>query len=108
MRELFSGMAGLLNDVFGDPVSYQPVGGGAAQIIPSVFRNEEAVSSGPDGHDVLMLMPIWRVPKDLGISPVKGDVIDPGDGKTYAVINRRPSISPAGDLFIICELEEVG
>jgi hypothetical protein len=105
MPRLFDGMAGLLNDVFGDPVSYQPAGG-AARMVQSVFRFENALSSGPDGHDVLMLMPIWRVPKDLGIAPAKGDQIQPGDGKTYCVLNQRPSVSPADDRFIICELEE--
>ncbi|WP_376872375.1 hypothetical protein [Albirhodobacter sp. R86504] len=106
MRELFSGISGLLNDVFGDPVSYQPAGG-AARVVQSVFRFEDALSSGPDGHDVLMLLPIWRVPKDLGITPAKGDLIQPGDGKTYEIVNQRPSVSPADDRFIICELEEV-
>lgn len=103
---LFDGVAGLLSDVFGDPVTYLPQAGGTQSVV-SVFRRQPTEGVDSDGHPVLILAPTWRVRSDLVPGVKRGDQIRPGDGRLYEVMNVQPSGSPGSDAFFICELYEV-
>lgn len=103
---LFDGMAGVLTDVFGAPVTYTPQGGVARQI-HSVFRRQPVEAVDPDNHPVLVVSPTWTVPKTLAPEVAAGDRIEPGDGKNYEILNVWPSGSPASDARVLCELFEV-
>ena len=106
MPSVFDGMAEVLTGVLGDPVSYSPAGG-AARIIDSLFRKTPIQITDTDGREVLIMAPTWRVRSDLAPEVKRGDRIQPPDGLTYEVVNVQPSGSPAGDAFLICELERI-
>lgn len=103
---LFDGMAGLLNDIFGDPVVYMPQGA-ASRTVASVFRRAPTEADGEDGHPILVLAPTWRVRSDLAPEVRRGDQIRPTDGRLYEVLNVQHTGSPASDAFFVCELIEV-
>ena len=48
-----------------------------------------------------------RASRDVLASLEEGDLIDPGDGKTYQFLFREESESPASDALIIARLEVV-
>lgn len=106
MSGLFDGMAELVAGVFGKPVTYQPKDGLARQVL-SIFRDQPVEASDADGHPVLITSPSWRVQKHLVPELAKGDRIQPGNGRSYAVLNVEPTGSPAADAAVICELERV-
>lgn len=106
MTTLFDGVAGLLTDVFGGSVTHRPAQGGEF-IRHWIFRAPPVEVLGDDGHPVLDVLPILRVPGPAAMSVSIGDRVLPGNGKIYAVINRQPSGSPASDAFVVFELEAV-
>lgn len=106
MTSFFDGMAGLLNSVFGGSVSHTPPDG-APSILDGVFRQEPIEVPGEDGRDVLIMAPTLKVPADHVQGIVRGSRIDPGNGKTYEVLNSQPLGSPASDGFVLFELQEV-
>lgn len=107
MSGLFDGVAGLFTDVLGGPVTYTPAGG-TPRVIRSIFREApiEAVEPGDD-RGVWIVAPTWRVQRQLVPEIARGDRIQPGNGRTYAILGAEPSGSPAEDGFLICELERV-
>lgn len=106
MSGVFRGMAGALNVMFGATVLYIPLTGGP-RTIKSVFRETPITISGPDGGDVLIVAPTWRVPKNLLSNAVRFDQIELADGRRFKVLNQLPSGSPATDAFILYEMEMV-
>lgn len=106
MTALFDGMAGALNEVFGAPVLYRPLAGEVA-VIQSVFRTEPVTVLDQDGGAVVIAEPTWRAPKDKVFGAVRGDLIEPGDAKTYRILRRIPNPSPATDAFAVFAMEEV-
>jgi len=104
MTSIFDGIAGTLNAVFGDAVTWTPAGG-EAQTVQAVFRRQPVRVDGPDGSETLTELPSLKVQRPLAESLSWGDVISPGDGNTYAVRAGHPTGSPAADAFIIFELE---
>lgn len=107
MVALFDGLAGILADVFGEPVTYLRQGGAPPETVLSVFRRQPAEETDSDGRGILVMAPIWRVQAQLVPQLARGDRIIPGDGRTYEVLNVQPSASPAADAFVVCELYEV-
>ncbi|WP_406720428.1 hypothetical protein RPE78_09605 [Thioclava litoralis] len=106
MTGIFEGMAGVLADVLGGPVLYTPKGG-APREIRSIFRTEPIEAEDQDGHPIVIIAPSWRVGRNLVPELARGDRIDPQTGTLYTVELIRPSGSPAGDAFVICELRKV-
>lgn len=110
MTSVFDGMAGVLNSVFGAPVTIKPVSGGILEV-PAVFRAEPIEVAGTDGHAVLISAPTLRVKRDVLPDIGHGDLVIPSvasaSGKTFRVLNRIATGSPASDAFLVCELEEV-
>ena len=99
-------MAGLLNDVFGAPVIYQPKAG-SARPIHSVFREEPVDLVDVDGHPVRSMGPTWRVERQLAPELGKDDLITLTDGRVFEVRAKWPSGSPADDAFFICDMFQV-
>ena len=106
MTGLFDGVAGLLADVLGAPVTYTPAGG-APRTIQSLFREAPVEAIDADNHPALTVAPTWRVQRHLVPELAHGDRIQPGNGRPYIVQNPHPSGSPAEDGFLICELERI-
>lgn len=102
---LFDGLAGIGAAVLGDPVTYTPQGGDARSVL-STGRRKPVQAVGPDGADVLLTSPTWRVRRDLVPELARGDLVAFG-GRTYRVLNQWPQGSPAADANLICELDEV-
>lgn len=106
MSSIFNGMAGILSDVLGAEVQYfraaEP-----GRAVQSMFRESGAEAFDQDGHPVLVVAPTWRVGRDLVPQIARGDRIEPGNGRTYKILNYDLSASPADDAFLICELERV-
>ena len=106
MSGIFDGMAGLLNDLFGGPVSYLPRAGAPRQI-QSIFRARPVVYTDAEGHEILAVGSTWRVPRAEVPELDRGDRITLDDGRVYSILNWAPTGSPAADGFLICELREV-
>lgn len=106
MPGVFDGMAGVLNAVFGAPVTYLPVNGQSVAV-QSVFREEPITVSGSDGGDVLIEAPTWKVPSDVLSDVPRGARITLADGRIYRILNRIGTGSPAADAFVVYELELV-
>lgn len=106
MSSIFDGVAGMLSDMLGDPVTYLPQGGISRQVV-SIFRRHPTEDIASDGHPVLVMAPTWRVRTDLVPELRRGDRITTGDGRTYEVLNVQKSGSPAVDAHLVCELYEV-
>ncbi|MCA2014384.1 hypothetical protein LCM17_23035 [Cereibacter sphaeroides] len=105
MSGLFDGIASMLSDVFGAEVIYNPAGG-AARAVQSVLRRTPVVARGPDGVDVLVTAPSWRVRRDLVPEIRRDDTVSDG-GTPLRVVNVWPQGSPAADAHLLCELEEM-
>jgi len=97
-------MAGLLNDVFGGPVTLAHPDG-AVQAVQAVFRAEPLELTGEAGL-VLIEQPTLRVRRDLAPGVRRGSVLTLAGGKQYRVESVIPGGSPATDGFLICTLEE--
>ncbi|UWQ77611.1 hypothetical protein K3725_09775 [Leisingera sp. S132] len=106
MSSYFDGMAGLLTSVLGSTVSHTPPEGGK-HILDAVFREDPMEIPDEDGGSTLVLSPTLKVPADHAGGIVRGSVIEPGNGKSYSVLNGQPGGSPAVDAFVIYELEEL-
>jgi hypothetical protein len=103
---LFDGMAGILNDVFGAPVTHTPAGGSPVTL-QAIFRREPITTVDREGFEALVVSPTLQVPLPQANDVQRGDTVVPGDGQPYRIINRHPSGSPAGDAFVVFELERI-
>jgi len=106
MTDVFRGVAGALNRVFGAPLRYVPQGG-SHQNIHSVFRETPIVVAADDGSDVLMTAPTWRVPKNMVSDVQTGDQVQAPDGRWFSIVNEIGTGSPADDAFLVFELREL-
>ena len=106
MSHYFEGMAGVFAEILGAPVIYTP-SAGVPRPVQSIFREAPIDATDSDGHPVLIVAPTWRVQRQLVPEVARGDRIQPGNGRTYTILNMQPSGSPAEDGFLICELERV-
>jgi hypothetical protein len=106
MTGLFDGVAGVLSGVFGAPVTFLPASGGS-QVVQSVFRETPITVTGPDGGDVLIVAPTWRVSRAVLASVARGDLITLADGRQFKILNQITTGSPAADAFTLCEMELV-
>jgi hypothetical protein len=105
MTRLFDGMTGIAASVLGAPVIYRPQAGDPFTV-QSILRRTPVRAVGPDGHDVLITAPSWRVRRGLVPNLTRGDIVEEG-GETFAVLNIWPQGSPAQDAHILCELDRV-
>lgn len=99
-------MAGALSQVFGASVLFVPQVG-SPRSIQSIFRETPITVTGPDGGDVLIVAPTWRVARDLLSDAARGDQIEVAGGRRFKILNQLPSGSPASDAFMVYELELV-
>lgn len=99
-------MAGALSHVFGASVLFIP-NVGSPRSIQSIFRETPITVTGPDGGDVLIVAPTWRVARNLLSDAVRGDQIEVTGGRRFRVLNQITSGSPASDAFVVYELELV-
>ncbi|MCW1934540.1 head-tail joining protein [Pararhodobacter zhoushanensis] len=105
MTSLFDGMSGIAAAVLGSGVPYTPQGG-SARVVKSILRRTPVRAIGPDGVDVLITAPTWRVRRNLVPELARDDRVSDADG-TLRVLNIWPQGSPAPDAHLICELEVV-
>lgn len=101
---LFDGMTGILADVFGAPVTWTPRNAPPVSL-RAVFRETPVRVPTEDGGETLTVSPTLTVQRPAADSIVRGDTIEPGNGRSYRVIAPFPSGSPAVDAFVIFELE---
>lgn len=106
MTSIFDGVAGILADVVGDLVAYQPQSG-VSRDIQSIFREAPIEVEGADGHEVLITAPSWRVSRHLAPEVRRGDRISVPGGRAFKIMNVHPTGSPARDAFVVCELQLV-
>lgn len=97
-------MAGVLGAVLGTSVSWTPHGGSATDI-DAIFREDPVAEADDQGREILVTMPSLRVQRPAAVAIARGDIVEPGNGKTYRILNKHPSGSPASDAFVLFELE---
>lgn len=104
----FSGLAGVLNGVFGAPVTITRRGE-AAVTLQAVFRDVPVEQEAADGRTVVTITPTVRIQKDAIAALVRGDLVAPSaaSGRTFTVLQAYPGASPASDAFVTYVLEEV-
>ncbi|MBN8291032.1 hypothetical protein JI664_03550 [Rhodobacter sp. NTK016B] len=96
-------MSGIAAAVIGGPVTYTPEGG-AARVVQSILRRTPVRAIGPDGVDMLVMSPSWRVRADLVPEVARDDRVADASG-AYRVSNVWPQGSPAIDGHLLVELE---
>lgn len=106
MTSVFDGMAGVISATLGASATYLPVTGSAAQI-RGVFREEPIEVAREDGSVVLIEAPTMRVSRAVLADVRRGDRFLLADGRTFKVLNRIGTGSPAADAFFVYELELV-
>jgi len=106
MSHWFEGMTGILADILGDPVIYQPASGDPRSI-QSIFREGPEDVVDDDGHPVRVVGPRWKVRKSDAPDLKRGDTITLQDGRVFEVQAVWPGGSPASDAFLHADLYEV-
>jgi hypothetical protein len=106
VTSLFDGMAGLLTDVFGGPVTITPVGG-APQAVRGVFREVPIDDDVADGRPGFSFVPVLRLQKLLSDSLTKHARVTLPDGREFILLRPVPGGSPAADAFVTWEMEAV-
>ena len=89
--------------MLGSAVTYHPAGG-SSRAVQSILRRTPVRAVGPDGTDVLITAPTWRVRRTLVAELARDDTVT-ADGVTWRVLNVWPQGSPASDANVVCELE---
>jgi len=105
MSSIFDGLATTLTDILGETVRVYP-GAGAGIDVTGLFR-EDPVEAADEfaSTSQLVLEATLQIPADMAAGISIGDVVDPGNGNTYRIVNRVQSGSPAADRFITFVLE---
>lgn len=106
MTGLFDGMGTVLAATFGDPVTHV-VDGEDPVVLQGRFRATPLEVFDDEGRAQLILEPTLRVTAPVAQNIATDDLITPGNGQTYRVLNRHDSGSPAADAFVIFKLREV-
>ncbi|WP_323041142.1 head-tail joining protein [Gemmobacter sp.] len=106
MSHFFEGVAGILADIIGDPVTYQPASGDP-RAVQSIFREGPEDLQDDDGHLVRAVGPRWKVRKSDAPELKRGDTIILADGRVFEVQAVWPGGSPASDAFLHADLFEV-
>ncbi|MFN3646243.1 MAG: hypothetical protein ACK4S2_06975 [Gemmobacter sp.] len=105
MTSPFDGLTGLLNGVFGGPVTLTPVGG-APVAVRGVFREIPVDDPVGDGRPGLAILPVLRLRAPDAALVGKG-ALCAVSGRTFRLLRPIPSGSPAADAFVAFELEEL-
>lgn len=108
MASVFDGMAGVLNAVFGAPVTVTRAGQ-AAVPLQAIFREMPVEQEAADGRIMVTISPTLRVRKGDIAALAVGDLVAPSTtgARTFKVLQAFPSGSPATDAFVTYLLEEV-
>lgn len=103
---VFDGLAGVLNSVFGAPVTITPVNGDAV-IARGILR--ELPQFEDDAGDRQHFVPQFalQVPKPVPAALIKGSTVTEASGRAFTVLGVFPDRSPASDAFMVAHLEEV-
>lgn len=106
MSSLFDGVSGLINDVFGAPLTYTPKFG-LPREIRAIFRGSPVDLVDADGIRVRDLGPTLRLRRGDAPDIGRGDQITLSDGRRFEVDAVWPYRAPASDGFLVCDLTEV-
>ncbi|MPL79263.1 hypothetical protein SDC9_25139 [bioreactor metagenome] len=104
MSSIFDGLSGIFAGMLGGVVLHLPRGGTEREV-QAIFREPPIVIEGDDGHDVLDVAPVLRVPAPAAAEILVGDRVQPEDGRVYRVVSRQPGFSPATDALVTFVLE---
>ena len=99
-------MTGVLNQVFGAPVSVT-VPGDTTYEVTGIFRLEPTEAAGADNEPVLISTPVLKIARNAVPGFGRGCEVRPSvaPGTVYRVVNQLPTSSPAADGFVMAELE---
>lgn len=103
-------MTGVLNSVFGAPVTITPPGLGAQPVVLSgMFREDPQEIETADGRRQLVTLPTLRLRRDQAAPVTAGALVEPSSapGRSFRVRQFVPTGSPAADGFLLIELEAV-
>ena len=108
MASVFDGLAGVLNAVFGAPVSITPPGS-IPQRVNAVLRVGPIEVLTEDGRPVWFDAVTLQVQRcDAAIAVTDALVAAPNrPGETYRILSAHLTRSPAADAFVVCEMERV-
>mgnify|MGYP000067463977 FL=1 len=98
-------MAGVLNQVFGAPVTIYP-GGGAGVSIQGVIRDLPVNVADDEGGSVVEVRTTLRAQIGDVAALTAGDLVENEAGRQWRVQYRSPEESPASDRFRLFILQE--
>lgn len=108
MTSVFDGMAGVLNAVFGAPVTHILAQGQSVTMV-GIFRESPVEITLADGRGYVIEQPTLRVAKPSAAAVTIGDEMRPGvvSPRRFRVLDMHPTGSPAADGFVMILLEEI-
>jgi len=106
MTSAFDGMAGVIGKVLGATVIHVDALGVSRELTGAIFRVGPVEIQDDDGRVVLLVVPSLAVQRPAADAILRGDLINPGNGKIYRVESSQPNGSPAPDAYVTIELEE--
>lgn len=106
MSSLFDGISGLINDVFGSPMTYTTHWGASSEV-RAILRHQPVDLVDDQGLRVRDLGPTLRARRCDLPDLRRGDRITLPDGRAYEVAAVWPSGSPAADGFFVADLTEL-
>jgi hypothetical protein len=104
MTDLFDGVAGMLNDTFGAPVTVRNAAG-VARTIQAIFRYEPVEIFGEDDATTPVNRPVLVVPKSIAGELAFGESVKVGEQRFTVVSSEPTQQSPAEDAFLRYYLE---
>ena len=107
MTSIFDGLAGVVADVFGAPVTIAP-GGASPVTIQAVLRQRQIEVAAEDGEPVIMLETVLRAPSADVATLVEGDLVTDVLGRSWRVRYRLPPDAPSLDRLEEFVLRRVG
>ncbi|WP_147127812.1 head-tail joining protein [Shimia ponticola] len=105
---LFNGVTELFSDVFDEPVTLLRAGADPIDTL-GIYREEPVVQNDQDGHEILAVASVLKVRRGIDHGLQAGDrvTVESHPGRTFEVLSRQPSRSPADDRHICFELRDV-
>lgn len=98
-------MGAAFADIFGDPVTVSPGGGGAVEV-KAMIRNEEVELDLGEGEPVVGTFTVLKLPASAASGLIRGDQVV-GGGVTYEIRHALPRRNPASDAMRAFVLEKI-
>jgi hypothetical protein len=99
----FGGIAPVLSNIFGGPITFARLAGGTVDFT-GIFRNLPVRIQTPDGGEIMSTIPSLRLHRVDARQLEEGDTFT-ADGETYAFLSYEAPENPSPDALVSCQIE---